>query len=271
MEYNYKKILIGFDNSPAATVALEKGIEFALKFHGELHVVYVESSGHFLDWDSVHDYLDGLRAKTGLTIHIHHQKGRAFKEIIHVERSIHADLIVTGTHSHNGYMPFWIGSTAFRVVSSSRCPVVTVQESAKEMNFKNIIIPIVDSPESRQKLGPAAAIAEKFGSTCHVICLSKAKDAETEHHLVVYCKQSVEFFKNRNIPYTYEVVSGVSVAQKVIEFSKEKNGGLILMMTETESAGMFMGTVAQQLINHSPIPVMAIHNKEIVGLGGGGY
>lgn len=271
MDTNYKKILVGFDNSPAATVALDKAIDVALKFGGEIHVVYVESNGHFLDWDSVHDYLDTLREKTGLTIHIHHQKGRAFKEIVHVERDIHADLIITGTHGHGGYMPFWIGSTAYRVVSSSRCPVITVQETAKDMDFKNIIVPIVDSPESRQKLSSAAALAEKFGSTCHVICLSKAKDSETEHHLVVYCKQAVEFFKNRNIPYTYEVESGVNVAQKVIDFSKEKNGGLILMMTETESAGMFMGTVAQQLINHSPVPVMAIHNKHVDGVGGGGY
>jgi nucleotide-binding universal stress UspA family protein len=271
METTYKKILIGFDHSPAASVALDKGIDIALKYGGEIHVVYVEGSGHFLDWDSVHDYLDTLRKKTGLTIHIHHQKGRAYKEIVHVERTIHADLIITGTHGHGGYMPFWIGSTAFRVVSSSRCPVITVQESAKDLNFKNLIIPIVDSPESRQKLGPAASMAEKFGSTAHIVCLSKAKDSETEHHLVVYCKQAVEFFKNRNIPYTYEVMSGVNVAQTVIDFSKGKNGGLIFMMTETESAGMFMGTVAQQLINHSPVPVMAIHNKHVEGMGGGGY
>jgi nucleotide-binding universal stress UspA family protein len=271
METNYKKILVAFDHSPAATVALNKGIEIALKYGGEIHVVYVEGGGHFLDWDSVHDYLDTLRANTGLTIHIHHQKGRAYKEIVHVEKSIGADLIVTGTHGHGGYMPFWIGSTAFRIVSGSKCPVITVQESAKDTDFKNLIVPIVDTPESRQKLGPAASLAEKFGSTVHIICLSKGKDSETEHHLVVYCKQAVEFFKTRKIPYTYQVESGVNVAQTVIDFANDKKGGLILMMTETESAGMFMGTVAQQLINHSPVPVLAIHNKHVEGTGTAGY
>lgn len=271
MDVQYSKILVGFDHSAASTVALEKAIEIAQKYHGEIHVVYVENGGHFLDWDSVHDYLDHLRAKTGLTIHIHHQKGRAFKEIVHVEKAITADLILVGTHSHSGFMPFWIGSTAFRVVSSSKCPVITVLESAKESSFRNLIVPIVDSPESRQKLGPASEMAARFNATVHILCLDKGSDPETEHRLVVYCKQAVDFMKNRNIPYTYEVQSGVNIAQTIIDFAQEKKGGLIFMMTETESAGVFMGTVAQQLINHSPVPVMAIHNREITGVGGGGY
>lgn len=271
MDIKFTKILVAFDHSPSSNIALDKGIEIALKYGGEIHVVYVEGAGHFLDWDSVHGYLDQLRSKTGLAIHIHHQKGRSYREIVVVEKSIGADLIVMGTHSHSGFMPLLIGSTAFRVVSGSKCPVLTVQESAKDLDFKNLIVPIVDSPESRQKLSQAASFAEKFGSTMHIICLSKAKDAETEHHLVVYCKQAVEFCKTRNIPYTYEVESGVSVAGKVIEFAKQQNGGIIFMMTETESAGMFMGTVAQQLINQSPIPVMAIHNRHVEGTGGSGY
>ncbi len=258
MDTTYKKILVGFDHSTASTVALEKAIEIAQKYGSAIHVIYAEGSGHFLDWDSVHDYLDDLRSKTGIAFHIHHQHGRAFKEIVHVEREIHADLIVVGTHSHSGFMPAWIGSTAFRVVSSSRCPVLTVQESAKNSNFNNIIVPLEDSPESRQKLAPAAGFAEKFGSTVHVISLSRSSSADVEHHMLVYAKQAVEFFKSRNIPYTVDARLGVSVAQTVIDFAKEKNGGLIFMMTETESAGMFMGTVAQQLINQSPIPVWSI-------------
>lgn len=271
MEITFTKILVGFDHSTASHIALDKGIEIGKKYNSEIHLVYVEGNGHNLDWDRTHKMIDDLRSKTGLTFHIHHQKGRAYKEIVHVEKAISADLIVVGTHSHSGPMPYLIGSTAMRVVSGSKCPVLTVQESAATTEFKNLIVPLVDSPESRQKLSFAAAIASKFGSIMHIVCLSKAKDPETEHHLMVYCKQAVDFCKTRKIPYTYEVISGVNVSNKVIEFSKEKEGGMILMMTEQESAGMFMGTVAQQLINHSPIPVMAIHNKHVEGTGGSGY
>ena len=271
MNTSYKKILIGFDQSAASLVAMEKAIVIAKKFGGEIHVCYVEASGHFLDWDSVHDYLDDLRQKTGLKFHIHHQKGRAYKEIVHVEHDIKADLIVVGSHSHNGYMPMWLGSTAYRVVSASRCPVISFQESAKNIDFSNLIVPLVDTPESRQKLAPAAAFAEAFGSTLHVIALSKATDPETEHHLVIYCKQAIEYLKSKNLNYTYEVMTGVNISKTVIEHAAAKNAGMIFMMTETESAGFFMGTVAQQLINHSPYPVMAIHNKHVEGTGGGGY
>lgn len=271
MELQLQKILVAFDHSAPSTVAMEKAIQIAQKYGSVIHVVYAEHGGQFLDWDSVHDYLDDLRSKTGIAIHIHHQHGRAFKEIVHVERDIHADLIIMGTHSHSGFIPTWLGSTAYRVVSSSRCPVIVVQESAKNASFNNLIVPLVDSPESRQKLGPAASLARRFGSTCHVICLSKAKDPETEHHLLVYAKQAVDFFKEKELPHTVEARVGVNIAQAVIDFAKEKNGGMILMMTEKEEDGLFMGTTAQQLINHSPVPVMAIHNVHVESAATTGY
>ncbi|MCC7297676.1 MAG: universal stress protein [Bacteroidia bacterium] len=271
MKIQITKILVGYDHSPASEIALSKSMELAVKFGAEVHMVYVESAGHWMDWDAAHAHLNEMREKYQVVIHIHHQKGRAYKEIVHVEKAIGADLIIIGSHSHAGAMPFLIGSTAFRIVSGSSCPVITVQETAKDLDFSNLIVPLVDSPESRQKLAVALGLAEKFDSTVHIVCLSKATDAETEHHLMVYCKQAVELCKTRNVKYTYEVCMGVNVSNKVIEFAKEHQGGLILMMTETESAGMFMGTVAQQLINHSPIPVMAIHNKHVEGTGNSGY
>lgn len=271
MKINFNKILVGFDHSPSSTVALEKGIQIAEKTGAEIHVVYVEGPGHFLDWDSVHDYLDELRAKRGVTIHLHHKNGRAFKEIHHVEKEIGADLIVIGTHSHSGFMPLWIGSTAFRVVSASKCPVITVQESAANLDFRNIIVPLENLPESRQKVTPAADFAKLFGSTVHVLCVSKDKDTDTENHLHVYCNQACDVFDSKGVPYTRDMRLGTAIAPTVIEYSKEHNGGIIFMMTETESAGIFMGTVAQQLINQSPVPVMAIHNIHVTGVAGSGY
>ena len=66
-------------------------------------------------------------------------------------------------------------------------------------------------------------------------------------------------------------MQGVSVVNAILDFAKQKQAGIIFMMTERESSNMFMGTTAQQLINHSPIPVFSIHNKHIEGTSGSGF
>ena len=45
----------------------------------------------------------------------------------------------------------------------------------------------------------------------------------------------------------------------------------MLIMTETESAGLFMGTYAQQLVNSSTFPVMSIHSRDTRLVGASGY
>ncbi|MBL7813205.1 MAG: universal stress protein [Bacteroidetes bacterium] len=271
MEATVAKILVGFDHSPSSTVALEKGLQLAKRMGAELHIVYVEATGHFLDWDSVHDYVAGLRRDTGMQITEHHKKGKAYREIVHTEKEIGADLILVGTHGIEGFTPFWIGSTAYRVVSSSKCPVITVQENSEDLDFSQILLPLDSTPETRQKLPWAALLAKKFHSTIHILCVSKDKDDDTLQHLRVYAAQTEEYLATRGIRFTTETRAGANIAQECIKYSRETHCGLVMMMTETEPSGMFMGTVAQQLINHCPIPVMAIHNRVVVGVIGGGY
>jgi nucleotide-binding universal stress UspA family protein len=75
----------------------------------------------------------------------------------------------------------------------------------------------------------------------------------------------------REIQSSFELRQGKSVAQTCIDYAVEKNAGLIMMMTETESNSWFMGTVAQQLVNHSPVPIMSIHSRDLYLTGQAGY
>jgi nucleotide-binding universal stress UspA family protein len=45
-----------------------------------------------------------------------------------------------------------------------------------------------------------------------------------------------------------------------MEFAAEKNADLIIIMNEqeTNTTGFFMGPYAQQIVNHSTIPVLSI-------------
>lgn len=272
MERKITNILVGYDNSPSSSVALEKAAEIAKKTSARLNVVYVEIAGHFPDGESAEAHVAREIAPSGLSFQMYIRQGKPYAEIVKVSKEIGADLVLIGTHGHSGFMASWIGTTAFRVVSSCECPVITVPESAKGKSFTDILVPLDSTPETRQKLSYASLIARTCHSTCHILGVSSDKDQDTQNHLHVYSRQASEYLDKQQLKWTSEVMAGVKVADACMTKAEEKGCGMILMMKETESAGIFMGTVAQQLVNHASVPVMAIPNAHMEGAGGwGGY
>ena len=81
----------------------------------------------------------------------------------------------------------------------------------------------------------------------------------------------ISWLTDIGIKVTYDLRQGSSVAQTCIDYAIERNAGLIMMMTETESNNWFMGTVAQQLVNHSPVPILSIHSRDLYLSGDTGY
>ncbi|MFM9944146.1 MAG: universal stress protein, partial [Bacteroidia bacterium] len=269
MDYKFKKILIGFDNSAAAVIALNKALHTCKIFKTSLYVINVKDpksaeSGYGINIQQEAD-------KFGVPIQYMEKRGHVSREIHATEKEIKADLIFMGAHGLNGFQPYWIGSNAIRVVSASTCPVITVQADAAETDFTNIVLPLDNSVETRQKVPYAAVFAKAFGATIHVLSVSKDKSAETHNRIQIYGKQTMTYLEEREIKCTFDLKQGKSVAQTCIDYGIEKKAGLIMMMTETESNSWFMGTAAQQLVNHSPIPVMSIHSRDLYLAGESGY
>jgi nucleotide-binding universal stress UspA family protein len=63
----------------------------------------------------------GVRAKAVL------REGMTHEQIVRAARSARADMIVVGTHGRTGLAKIFLGSIAGRVVSTAKCPVMTVR------------------------------------------------------------------------------------------------------------------------------------------------
>jgi nucleotide-binding universal stress UspA family protein len=269
MDYKFKKILIGYDDSRASQVALDKALQTCKAFGSDLYVVNVKTAkstqGEFSA--IVNEKALQYRVKA----HYIERRGTVSKEIAGAERDLGADLIFMGAHGKKGFQPYWIGSNAGRVVSASSCPVITVHEDAASMSFLNLILPLDDSIETRQKVPYAVVMAKGFNATIHILAVSKDKSEETKRLITAYLRQTEIYFDERNVRYTVELRQGNNVPQACIDYALEKKAGMIMMMTGTESSNWFMGTYAQQLINHSPIPICSIHSRDMLLAGAAGY
>jgi len=273
MKNRFKKILVGFDNSPSAKSAIEKAVNISERFESQIEAVYVVKDSKDSRKEEVAQFIQELKTRRNVLIELVERHGRVYKEISALEREIGADLIVVGTHGKDGWQPFWIGSNAFRIVSASNCPVITIQEDTLQTGgFSDILVPIDDSTETRQKMPYAAMIAEAFNSTVHLYGVTKSSSAESKQHVSTFVKQCEKYLTERKIKYSTSIEAGIkSLPTSVIEHAKEVKAGLIIIMTETEKTGMIMGDYAQDVINNAPVAVMSIHSRDLMIAGSAGY
>jgi len=78
--------------------------------------------------------------------------------------------------------------------------------------------------------------------------------------------RSSKHLEEENIKYVVESLNADNLTDSTIEYALKVNANLISIMTEQEIAAknLLLGPYAQQMVNHSPIPVLSIHPKELL-------
>jgi nucleotide-binding universal stress UspA family protein len=255
MNLSFKHILVPVDGSVQSLVAFRTAAFFAKKYSAQLTVVDISE-------ETVKTLLQ--KESQEIKYQYIHKNGKVFKGIIEASKETDADLIVMGTHGITGFEEFWMGSNAYKVVSLAKCPVLTMREEIKPNAFKNIVLPIDTSFESRQKVSFAVSLAKQFGATVHVLGVSVDKDKESEHLINIYTRQIMTTLQDEGIPATLEKNLGGNITNITIDYATSTNADLIIIMTEQEPqiGSFFLGKFAQQMINHSTIPVISLMPRE---------
>jgi len=176
-------------------------------------------------------------------------------------------MVIAGTHGVSGFEEFWIGSNAYRIVTYAPCPVITVRASYKfEPSIKHIVIPIDSTLETRQKIPFATKLSKYFDAEIHVLSLYTTSIRAVRQRVDNYSKQVAKYLDDENVKYTIDTVDVESITKSIIGYTKKVEGDIIAIMTEQETttANLFLGAYAQQMVNHSPIPVLNIHAKEYI-------
>jgi len=280
-DFSIQKILVPIDFSEAGNVAMNHAVDLAKKFQAEIALVHVLETGAYAgvfapskktEYDEkeqaqlhLQQEAHNLKARSGVKVSHSIRSGRIYEEIVNACQEEGADMVVMGTHGVSGWAEFFVGSNAFKVVTQSPCPVLTIQEATKGLGFKNIIVPIDATNESRQKVRHAMALAKKYGSTLHIGMLITDDTPEIRFEFDKKLKQVTEVLDKEGVPYTHNTLSGSNLATMTMNYCESKGGDLIVIMTEQEYnlTGFLMGPFAQQVVNHSRVPVMCVSPEEL--------
>jgi nucleotide-binding universal stress UspA family protein len=285
MEQIIKKILVPVDFSKTSDFASFGAAAMANVLNCELYLIHVidykdvnftivpESKDSRLPIADVelkaYEKLNELRLliedKSGIKCRIYVTEGSIEGEIIKFAKQKMADLIIMGTHGVSGYKEVLLGSNAQRVVSHSDVPVLTMKKDDSYSEFKNILLPIDDSPHSREKVNIAAEIAEIYGSNIHLLGLPGSKDI-AELRAMKIKLESVEKILSRNeIPFKSEIILDESyLAQAALDYASKYKCDLIVINAGSESklGGGLPGPFTHQIVNHSKVPVLSVKPTE---------
>ncbi len=140
-----RRILVPIDFSAHSTSALDTAVEFARRFHAEIHLLHVHQLPSYVYPDGIFpltpELISDVEKKIALELERSAIRVRAaevecttklvigvtFLEIVAYARECDADLIVMGTHGRSGLAHALLGSVAEKVLRKAPCPVLTVR------------------------------------------------------------------------------------------------------------------------------------------------
>lgn len=280
-----RKILIPTDFSDTANIALDHAITMAKLCNAEIILLHVVSAFSYkvtlpeveedesqnvklskaID-DKMKSIANDISNNHCLKVTTMAVSGKIRDEVVKKAEEIDADLIILGTHGVSGLKEFFMGSNAFRIVSEAGCPVLSVQAKAKRAEYKKIVVPIDSSFHSREKLGVSVKMALTYNAELHVIGLRSYdhNDENLNARFRMKMKQVEDYLVERGVNYQVSTLFCDNIAKATMDYAVENDADLIIIMTEQEinTTGFFMGPYAQQVVNHSPVPVLSIRPTE---------
>ncbi len=209
------------------------------------------------------------KADNGVDTQIVVTAGDYLEKIGEVAEITKAIMVVMGTHGVKGIQKL-IGSYALKVITNSNVPFLVVQAppAKQEEGYRNIVLPMDFSKESKQKLDWAVYIAEMFGSKFHLMA-DYEKDEFTAKALKNNIAYAKSYLANNNFEYDLHELgkNNQGLTRETISLSKNVNADLIVVMTTMDKgiSEYVMGAPEQAIIaNEAQIPVMCINPIDIM-------
>lgn len=271
-----KKIIIPVDFSKHSEYALETGAALAKQHNAELIVMHMlelsesifSTSGsekseetafmlmvtnknfeEFLD----KPYLEGIT----VTPLIKHHK--VLKEVSEVASYEKADLVIMGSRGHSDHDGVFTGSNTEKVIRYSDTPVLVVKSKPNSVNFKNVVLGCDFNEESisavKNALETLNQLADKV-TLLHVNLpnLSFLSTDEINEKVADFLKLSKLNEKDLNIAYT----SDHMVEDGVLNYARREGADAVSIITHgrTGLSHFFGGSISEDLVNHSRLPVI---------------
>ncbi|WP_422739046.1 universal stress protein [Micromonospora sp. WMMD729] len=277
------EILVGYDGSTDASVALTWALDEAERSGQPVRLAYVFEWLTVAGWigpgvapgvwpdDAARQQVDDLVRKAaadaaaahpGLTV-----SGEVYDgppALVLQERSTEAGMLVLGSRGHGGFAGLLAGSTAVSVAAHAHCPVIVVRDGTAHGPADPVTVGVDTSQPSLVALGFAAERAAQRRVPLRVLHAwtpgpGGAAGTPDEQAAV---DEAVEPWRRTfpELDLTVELVGG-NPAATLIEASRSAQLVVVGSRGRGGLAGMLLGSVSQQVIQHAGCPVAVVRER----------
>jgi nucleotide-binding universal stress UspA family protein len=274
-----KDIVVAIDFSKGSVHALEYAIELANLTHVNVNMVWVDTvSGNEVGFPNeskefrseAKSNLDELLAtyKDKLVngkLYAKVRKGRVYQELAAFVKQHDCCLLIIGAHGSSGFEEFWIGTNAYRIVSSASCPVITVKYNYnKNRGYRKILLPVYHTSKTLQKVAFTADLARETGADINILALNSSGLKSMQKIVDSNVAKVKNHLDAKGVNYIVDSINSEKIAADIIEHARLVDADLIAIMTDVqdEASSILLGPFAQQLVNYSPVPVITLHPND---------
>lgn len=276
-------ILVGYDGSADATVALNWALDEAGRSGRPVRLVYVfewltvagwigpgVAPGFWPDETARHQVeelvrkaaADAVAERPGLTVHGQVLDGPP--ALVLQERSAYAGMLVLGSRGHGGFAGLLAGSTAVSVTAHAHCPVVVVRDR-QAVTSGPVVVGVDGSGTSLRALGFAVERAAQRDVPLRLLRVwepSGSAPEETGAAERAAAEESVAPWRRAfpDVPVEIQATPG-NPAALLVEASRAAQLVVVGSRGRGGLRGMLLGSVSQQLIHHAHCPVAVVRER----------
>jgi len=206
-----------------------------------------------------------INAQEKIFIEIAVRTGNVTDSICMLADAIKVDLIVMGTHGKSGLREFFIGTNAYHVIKHSHVPVLTVPSTGNWTDFKKILFPVRVINGAFDKYETIISIIRKNNSSLVILGLAENNNPSQLPELTDLINSFKAKVENDKVSFESEIYYGDRLPEKILETARNNNADLIVITAKLDHTikDFFIGPYAQQIVNHSKIPVLTIRPRVI--------
>lgn len=186
--------------------------------------------------------------------------GKIYQKILEKASELDIDMIIMGRSDASNRKKSSLGTNAARIIKRSDIPVLTIR-NMEAHSYRHVLVPLDLSAPVSLQLAKVIELAELLNAMVTVCTILHSSKSELE---TVYRRRLInieKLFTKYDISCRVKlIITEKRVVDEILSCSKRYKPNLLILMTqeEAEITDLSVGSVANELICKSEIPVLSL-------------
>ena len=272
-----KRILVPTDFSPCANAAAEVAMQLAKRSGADIYFLHlaIDNAGpasvpgksvitndpeigqirQNLDQLVKAAEADGINAKQELYL------GTGQEKIEDFIKPYQIDWLVMGSHGATGIREMIIGSKTQRVIRNIKVPSIVVKHMPEKAEIEHIVFASNFKKDTSHSLNIVVDFSRLWDARLHLLFVNLFSHLIEENVARLMMAKQME--KYSKIDYTLNITETNDKEFGISKFASEVGADMIAVSIESKSllGRLLNPNVAEQLINHSSLPLLIVNQK----------